>query len=396
MTYYQTDISVYREMISVNSRDSLQFGLQLENLRMFFKKSVDISELQQKLTKTANALESETAKAGMLQQQLQEAQNALLRSEKEQFYQKELISQLLQMGSSMLVVQSGLGNFAHKMQEEQHRANLMQSTSCECSASVDVISSHLSQMADDSQQASIKVGKLDERAQQISSIVQLIREVADQTNLLALNAAIEAARAGEQGRGFAVVADEVRNLAKRTSNATVEITALVSQMRADSSASRTEIIGFAEHANAFSTDGKNSANLMRSIVEHANTAQLISKSSALRAFCEVAKVDHLLFKLRVYKVLLGLSAETANDFADHTACRLGKWYYEGEGRNNCHLHGYKEMDTPHLSLHKHVNDALTGYASGDIEKVLAGVKGMELSGALVIEALELMAASAEK
>jgi methyl-accepting chemotaxis protein len=89
------------------------------------------------------------------------------------------------------------------------------------------MAANLQQMFETITTSANSIENLHHRATEISSIVQLIREVAEKTNLLALNAAIEAARAGDAGRGFAVVADEVRNLARRTGQATTDITHLV-------------------------------------------------------------------------------------------------------------------------------------------------------------------------
>jgi methyl-accepting chemotaxis protein len=58
----------------------------------------------------------------------------------------------------------------------------------------------------------------------VSEIVGAINQIAARTNMLALNASIQAAQAGKHGAAFAVVATEVHELAKRTADATAQIT----------------------------------------------------------------------------------------------------------------------------------------------------------------------------
>jgi methyl-accepting chemotaxis protein len=80
------------------------------------------------------------------------------------------------------------------------------------------------------------VSNLGDSSAEIGQVIKVITSIAQQTNLLALNATIEAARAGEAGKGFAVVANEVKELAKKTANATEDISHKIVSIQTDTKA----------------------------------------------------------------------------------------------------------------------------------------------------------------
>ena len=286
-----------------------------------------------------------------------------------------------------------------------------------------------------------------EQTLKINELVNVIKSVADQTNLLSLNASIEAARAGEQGRGFAVVSNEIKKLAENTKEQVDIIRAIVKGLNDKMEEATSEInrvvnnfgscrmdienatgglkgIGVTMNlvGDSFSSISSNVEEQTATTQEMSSNLQIINEKSLKlktesertgQAFFDISQridtvrvkaldctdqlstdtmidltiTDHLMWKWRVYNMILGYVNLDTSKVGDHRGCRLGKWIATLDLKNPGVKGIIDRIEHPHSNIHITAKKAIQEYNSGNkqmAEKLLAEI---ERDSDLVVKAL---------
>ena len=289
-----------------------------------------------------------------------------------------------------------------------------------------------------------------EETEKINGMVNVIKSVADQTNLLALNASIEAARAGEHGKGFAVVADEIRKLAESTrqqvgyiqevvnglngkinktsgeiekviktfqdskkemddatdgirginKSMTIigdsfnEISANVQEQTAVSQEMSANLLNINEKANLLKTEANRTGEAFYEISEQIDKVRMhaltVVSGMNSKSMIEVTITDHLLWKWKVYNMILGYVKLKTETVGDSNGCRLGKWLTTLDRSNPRITTLVETIKKPHAQLHEDAKRAIQAYERHNLLEAEAILLEIEKSSKAVVKALEEM------
>lgn len=320
------------------------------------------------------------------------AENRELKAAAENSKKDALGAAMLDALSQISGIRESVLSAYEQIDEESHSIAEINELFTHSAASLKDIISDMAALSGRMGDMSARISGLSDTADNINKFVSTITSISDQTNLLALNAAIEAARAGDAGRGFSVVADEVRALANETNKSASEVAELV-QGIIQSTRAAVGSVSELQSNNTHLSEGVNTLNgSYEKMVQHCESMKRTIENGSLETFIQTVKLDHVVWKSEVYAVLRKESNKSAADFADHTHCRLGKWYSEQQHAAIGKTDSFRRLEKPHAEVHRCGVGAIEAAAKGDIPQRDKLIKQMEAASRDVMSVLDALAA----
>ncbi|WP_404377011.1 CZB domain-containing protein [Vreelandella aquamarina] len=204
--------------------------------------------------------------------------------------------------------------------------------------------------------------------------VELSRN-AGHTRALAMTTALEAAHLQQEPSGLSAIVSDIQHLADHTQHLGHQLDHWVEQF----TLSLKEDARVQAHQRETTTALANAAQAAEQVIEQltdqARHMYKVIHHSTTTACLHAAKLEHAVWKSRIYHQLL--SACSDDPITDHQHCTLGRWYFMGEGQRYKHTEAYRLLAAPHRRFHESGLDALRYAHQGDHTGQLSSLALME-------------------
>lgn len=111
-----------------------------------------------------------------------------------------------------------------------------------------------------------------------------------------------------------------------------------------------------------------------------------------KTMAEISVTDHLMWKWRVYNMMLGYVVLDISTVGDHTSCRLGKWLKTLDTSNDTISRIMKEMEAPHAEIHSIAKKAIEAHQKGYQSEVESMLQKLESNSERVIAGIRKLKA----
>lgn len=267
------------------------------------------------------------------------------------------------------------------LEEMEHLFNDMLENAQSLAKFLDVIDGHLTHSQNEIENYSDWLKKIKDSANNIDRL-------SSQANILSINSAIEAGHIGREGAGFSVLAQEMKKLALEIQKQASAIATINNNLSSRFIPVKENTLKNQEQLQAVKNIVTEGSSNLSALSEQAGELKHLFQFISMQQFFNTVKLDHVLWKEAIYIHLLNNDDE--NCVNQHTECRLGKWYYQGDGRKFAGTDAFRRLEEPHKLVHQRGRMALTANLSGDQDAVTQYIGQMEQASVDVIKYIDLL------
>lgn len=305
-------------------------------------------------------------------------------------YERIICSQLLNGVFTLEVVRDALLRSSEDLRSEQQAFDELNSRHQNAKSALEDLVKRISQVDLSVGQSTDSLAQFQLTFEEINKYVNEINQLSRHTNLIAINSAIEAAHVGNKGAGFSVIAKEIKNLSAGVHRSADNIASLTKNIEKSAGHVCSVVSAVRPTIAQINEDISDVVASINTVIERSARMQSIISFISTLQFLNTVKLDHVIWKLQVYKLLL----EEREDHSvnAHTDCRLGKWYYKGEGRKFAQYGAYRRLEQPHAEVHSAGRQALEAFFNKNIPGMEAALVRMEEASNSVVQRVEELAA----